>query len=110
MQYKDEGELVPDLEPVTVRITLKEHLAKLEAAEALNPPGQRRSVPSLSELAEAVGITRQGMYNIAGGNIKMINLEILSELINEFRRRGFSADVSDLLTAYPESLVDNDAE
>lgn len=93
---------------MTVTVTLREHIAKLEAEEAQKPPAQRRSVPTLSELAEAAGITRQGMYNIAGGNIKMVNLEILSAVINEFRRRGFSADVSDLLTAYPQSLVSSE--
>lgn len=90
---------------MTVVITIKEHLARLEAQETQRPPNQRRPVPSMAELAEAAGITRQGMYNFASGSVKMVNLEILSAVINELLRRGFPADVSDLLTAYPASTI-----
>lgn len=94
-----------EITPVAVIITLKEFITRLEAQEAAKPPRDRRAVPTIPELAEAADITRQGMYNFASGKIKMMNLDILSAVINEFRRRGFEVDVADLLTAFPADSV-----
>lgn len=91
---------------VSVQITLREHLAHLEASEASKWPNQRKEVPGIPDLAAAAGVSRQAMYNIASRQVKMINLEILSAIINELRRRGFATEVSDLLTAYPLDAID----
>lgn len=90
---------------VSVQITLREHLAYLEAAEASKWPNQRKEVPGIPDLAAAAGVSRQAMYNIASRQVKMINLEILSAIINELRRRGFDTEIADLLTAYPVEAV-----
>lgn len=89
------------LSPVSVQVSLREYLIQLEASESIKPPHERRAVPSLPSLAAAAGFTRQGLYNLAGGNIKMLNLEVLSKVMNELRRHGFPVEVSHLLTAYP---------
>jgi DNA-binding Xre family transcriptional regulator len=86
---------------VSVVVTLKDYLKKLEAAETEKAPALRRNVPTIPELAAAAGVQRQTMYNIAGNNIKMVNLETLSAIMSELRRRGFEVEVSDLLKAYP---------
>lgn len=106
MQPSEGIEKTQESEPVAVIITLKEHLAQLEAEEARRPPRERRPVPTLSELAEAVKISRQGMYNFASGDVRLVNRDLLAAIINELRAKGFPTDVADLLTAYPASAVD----
>lgn len=105
MQLSEDSRQTQENEPVAVIITLKEHLAQLEAEESRRPPRDRRQVPTLSELAEAVSISRQGMYNFASGDVRLVNRELLAAIINELRAKGFPTDVSDLLKAYPASTV-----
>lgn len=92
---------------MTVVITLREHLDALQAEENRKPPSERRPVPSIPELADAVNLSRQGMYNFASGEVKLVNRELLSDIINVLQQRGFATDVSDLLKAYPQSKVVN---
>ena len=94
-----------EVEPVTVVVTIKEHLARLEAQETKKPPNKRRTVPSMAELAAAAGITRQGMYQIAGNRVRKLDLDTLSAVLNMLRYNEFPAEVSDLLTAHPVSDV-----
>jgi DNA-binding Xre family transcriptional regulator len=90
---------------VSVHITLDDHLKRLEVAELAKLPNERNFVPTITELAEVAGITRQAMHNFATNRVKLVNLEVLSVVISELRRRGFSVEVSDLLIAYPSSGV-----
>jgi hypothetical protein len=109
MQPQDDELTTREIEPVAVIITLREHLAQLEAQEAQRPPKHRRHVPTLTELAEAINLSRQGMYNFASGDVKLVNRELLAAIINELRARGFATDVTDLLKAFPASAV-NEAD
>ncbi|MFW6184881.1 MAG: hypothetical protein ACOC8X_13870 [Chloroflexota bacterium] len=105
MPPEQHDESIQEVEPVAVMITLKEHLDALQAEENRKAPSERRPVPTLAELAEAVNISRQGMYNFAGGDVKLVNRELLADIINELQRRGFTTDVPDLLKAYPQNKV-----
>lgn len=91
---------------MTVIMSLKKHLADLEAAEYAKPPTQRRAVPSMAELAAAVGVSRQGIYTFAKEDSQLVNLKTLSAVISELRRQGFPTDVKDLLIAHPSELVE----
>jgi DNA-binding Xre family transcriptional regulator len=106
---QEESESTQEIEPVAVIITLKEHLARLEAEETKRAPAHRRHVPTVPELAEAVNISRQGMYNFATGDVKLVNRELLAAIINELQARGFPTEVGDLLKAYPASAVNERA-
>lgn len=96
----------PDRRPVPC---LAGKQTALEAEGGRRPPSQRRPVLDLPELAEAIGFSRQGMYNFAGGDLKMVNLSTLSAIINELRGRGFPTDVGDILVAYPSDTVEDRA-
>jgi hypothetical protein len=82
---------------VIVYIRLKPFLQQLATSERNKPEAQRRPVPELRELAEAVGITPQAMSNIVNGNIKFLNLTVAGQIITEIRRRGFKMELNDLM-------------
>lgn len=82
-------------------ITLKSYLDQLEALERSKPPAARRLVPSIDELAGEIGIHRVTLSNIANGNIRQLNLETGGRIITALRRRGFKADVGDLIAYRP---------
>lgn len=90
---------------VRVIMSLKKYLTTLEAAEYEKPPSQRRHVPTLAELADVSGVTRQGFYAFAKEEAQLVNLNTLSLVISELRKQGFQAEVGDLLIAYPANLV-----
>ena len=87
-----------------VVVTLKEHLTNLESAENRKPPALRRHVPTIGELAKATSLTRQGLYRFADSDAKMVNLSVLSAVISELRRLGFSTELTDILTPYPGDI------
>ena len=78
-------------------IKLKGYLANLESVERVKPEGQRLEVPTITALADDVGISRVQMQRIATGDIKSIKLDVAGGIIRSMRERGFSMDVTDLL-------------
>ncbi len=82
-------------------VLLGRYLRKLELSELDKPPSQRREVPTITELAEAAGISRVAMSNLANDNLQSVNLRTLSAVLNELRLRGFKTELTDLLATYP---------
>lgn len=91
-QRDTEGEMV---------VNLKSYLHQLAADELRKPESQRRPVPTLKELARAVGIHEITMVNLANNNIKLLNLETAARIITEMRRRGFDMRECDLVLYRP---------
>jgi hypothetical protein len=83
--------------PVELVVTLGSYLSYIKSEELAKAESQRRSVPTIGELAEAAGIHRVTMQNLVSGDVKRVNFETLSAVVNELRRRGFNPRVSDLL-------------
>jgi hypothetical protein len=82
-------------------VVLKPYLEGLEARERSKPEGQRRSVPSIGELARELGIHRITLSNIANGRIKQLDLETGGRIITAMHRRGFQMEVTDLIAYRP---------
>lgn len=91
---------------IVIRITLTEYLDTLRANEGQKPPNQRKEVPNISQLVDATGIGRTTLYNVAANKFKSVKLDVLEAVINDLRRRGFSASVSDVIRQYPASEVE----
>lgn len=89
---------------VVIQLTLDAFLARLEATVKSNPR-DKRDVPSIPELAAAAGVSRGAMYNLVKGHVKQVNLELLTAVVNELRRRGFEVALDDVLVMYPKELV-----
>lgn len=84
---------------IVVTLSIGAYLKRLEAEEAAKPRGGR-AVPTVAELAEAAGLSRGAMYNLVNGQVKLVNLEKLSAIISELQRRGFDAQLTDMLTTF----------
>src|SRR5690349_13141092 len=82
---------------MATRVVLKGYLETLAREEARRPVGERRPVPTLTELAEVAGVTRAWMSNLANGKEVRVNLEILNAVAQELWRRGFRVSVGDLI-------------
>jgi DNA-binding Xre family transcriptional regulator len=78
-------------------VTLRSFLARLEDEERFKPEAQRRTVPSVTELAKEVGLSRVQMQRVVGGDITSLKLSVGGGVIKALRERGFSADVNDIL-------------
>lgn len=85
-----------------IQVTLKEYLARQKRLERAKPARERRRVPSIVELAEAIDIHPMTLSNIANNNIVRFNLATGAAILEELRRRGFRVEASDLLT-YPSA-------
>jgi transcriptional regulator with XRE-family HTH domain len=81
---------------MAIRVILKAYLDKLRGEEGRKPEGERREVPTIKELAEAVGVSRTWLSQLANGRERMVNLDILGDVAEELRRRGFAVEVGDL--------------
>jgi DNA-binding Xre family transcriptional regulator len=92
-------------ELVAIRVTLNEHLRHLAGIEAVKLPSQQRRVPTLTELAESIGVHRVTVTNLANNRARHLNLDTMNAVLNELRRRGFNSNLSDILQAYPVSEI-----
>ncbi len=86
-----------DTVQVELVVTLGAYLSYIKSEELAKAESQRRSVPTIGELAEAAGVHRVTMQNLVTGDMKRINFETLTAVLNELRRRGFNPKVSDIL-------------
>lgn len=78
-------------------VKLKGYLATLEDEERLKPLHQRRSIPTVTELAQEVGVSRAQMQRVVGGHIDSLKLKVGSGIIQAMRQRGFPMQVTDLI-------------
>lgn len=78
-------------------VKLKSYFAKLEDEERFKPEKERRAIPSITELAGEIDISRVQLQRMFGGDVKSLKLDVASEIIKSMRRRGFSMDVADFL-------------
>lgn len=53
-------------------------------------------VPSMTELADEIGISRPHMYKIAAGKTDF-KVSAVRDIISAMRKRGFKMDINDLL-------------
>lgn len=80
-----------------MRVTLKSYLERLRELEGARPEGQRRSVPSIRELAREIEVNPATLSNVVNNHTELLNLEMGSRIIRALRRRGFDTGVSDIL-------------
>jgi len=81
----------------TVYVNLGPHLKYLQMVENAKPEGERRAVPTLAELAELAGVTRQTMSNLALGKTKSLKFKVASVILDEMDRRGLPMGLYDLI-------------
>lgn len=78
-------------------VTLDDYLNILRGEEAKKPDGERIEVPTISDLADGAGLHRVTVSNLINNNVKQINIETISAIVNELKERGFDVKVSDVL-------------
>lgn len=80
-----------------MKVKLKAYLAQLEQDEKFKPEDSRLAIPTVSALAKDANITRAQMHRILASDIKSLKLDVADSIIKSLRRRGFPANVGDLL-------------
>jgi DNA-binding Xre family transcriptional regulator len=83
-------------EPI-IYCNLKNFLAGLEQGEEIKPVETRRHVPTPKEIALAIGVNPQTVYNLVNNNVKGITFDTFSYIIFYLRQQGFPVGLSDLL-------------
>lgn len=81
----------------TVLFVLGEYLDRLKALEQQRAEGDRRDVPSHSELAALVGMDPVPFSRLVNNRTASIKRDTLGVIIQELRRRGFAVELADLL-------------
>lgn len=92
-----------------VRISINEHLNRLQVLENEKPLNVRRSVPSIARLAKISNIPRATLYNLVGDKYESIRFDHLSAILNALRSEGFDVTIADLLTEHPVSTLPNES-
>lgn len=89
---REEGELF---------VTFAGRLEQLRSEEKQKPAYERREVPTLKELAIAVGIHPVTLTNIANDNTPMVNKDTVRKILDEMWRRGFHLQLIDFIKYVP---------
>lgn len=86
-----------------MQVVFGKYLKALEAAEQAKPLEQRRRVPTIEDLAPAVGLHHVTLRNVANSNIKKLDLDTAGKLISLMRKLGFDTSETDVIRYVPES-------
>lgn len=83
---------------LVLKVTIKEYLDKLQEEESGKPGWQRRTIPTISQLSEDLGISRDGLSRLFNNRRVRVNLQHLALIVAELRRYGFSTQLADILS------------
>jgi hypothetical protein len=86
-----------------MHIVFRDYMNRIEAAERAKPPGERRYVPTMGEIAEAIGINQVTLSKLMSGKIRALNLDTGGKIMQTMRRYGFDMAETDLIAFVPES-------
>lgn len=78
-------------------VKLKEYLERLKAEESILPVEKRRDIPSITALADEIGISRVQLQRLVSNETEGIKFDVGGKLIKVMRQRGFKMDITDLL-------------
>lgn len=95
----------PEKGAFVVRVTIGEHLSRLQAKENSKPPALRRHVPSIAELSRVVSVSRTTLYNFDNGTTRKVSMDVMGEIITELHGMGFDTEIGDLFSIYPADLA-----
>lgn len=82
-------------------LNLKSYLGELEAVERSKPVGKRRDVPTMTELARAVGMHKVSFSRLVTGQVRSLNFDVGAKILDELRRRGFETNPGDIIGYVP---------
>lgn len=80
------------------------YLDRLRSDEALKPPSQRSEIPTVKNLADAIGVHEVTLHNIVNGKVTRLNVETMAAVLDEMWKRGFTPQLSDFLRYVPPSI------
>ena len=81
--------------PVTV--VIREYLNKLQEQENQKPASERRSIPTVREMAAAADLSKTGFINFTQNRTNSIRRHVVDSIITQLRERGFDTDINDLV-------------
>lgn len=84
-----------------VYFTFNGYLDKLRSDENLKPPSERQVVPTVKDLAGAVGVHEVTLHNIVNGKIRRLNIDTMESVLNELWRLGFKPQLNDFIRYTP---------
>ena len=87
----------------TMHVAFREYLTSIEKNVRAKPPGERRYVPTLGEIANTIGINQVTLSKLMSGKIRALNLDTGGKIIQTMRSYGFDMTERDLLVYIPES-------
>jgi len=77
------------------------YLDRLRSDEAVKPPAQRREIPTIKDLAEAIAVHEITLHNIVNGKVTRLNIDTMAAVLDEMWRRGFSPKLDDFIRYVP---------
>jgi hypothetical protein len=89
-------------------VSFGKYLIELEEEQKDKPFAHRRQIPTIAAIVESIRarhpeskLHNVTVYNLASGNIKLLNLDTAQLLLDELWYMGFKPSVSDFITYKP---------
>lgn len=80
------------------------YLDRLRSDENVKPPSDRRGVPTVKDLADAVGVHEVTLHNIVNGKVRRLNVDTMEAVLNELWKRGFTPQLTDFIRYIPPEV------
>lgn len=80
-----------------MKVKLKAYLAQIEHEESFKPNVERREVPTITDLAKEVGVSRAQLHRLLASDVKSLKLELIDDIMGALVKRGFEPRLEDVL-------------
>lgn len=85
-------------------ITFSAYLDELKAVEKQKPAHLRQEVPTIKDLAEAIGVHQVTLTNIANDKIDRLSLKVARNVLDAMWKRGFRPQLTDFMKYIPPEI------
>ncbi len=94
-----------------IHVQLGTYLKRLRSIESRKPPNSRRNVPTVTELADAIGVHPNRLFRLIHGHTRSLNFDMAADILSEMWKRGFDTGMIDILRVdRPSSLAPQDIQ
>ncbi len=80
-----------------INVQLGYYLKRLRAFERRKPANAQRDVPTVSELADIIGVNPNRLFRLIHGHTRSLNFDMAADIMVEMWKRGFDTEITDIL-------------
>lgn len=86
-----------------IQTVLKDTLRRFELEELSKPKQDQKPVPTITDIAEKTGYSRNAISNLANDNRTLVDLAMVGAIVTHLVAGGFTVGIQDIFQIVPDT-------